>query len=56
MYLKYVNQDAQASGFIATLKDNEETKMGFLHAAYGDYSLSFILFVLLLIDPSYSQV
>ena len=30
-------QDAQANGFVATLKDNAETKMGILHAAYGDY-------------------
>lgn len=28
-------QDAQANGFVATLKDNAETKMGILHAAYG---------------------
>ncbi|KAF8813139.1 MFS general substrate transporter [Phlegmacium glaucopus] len=28
-------QDAQANGFVATLKDNAETKMGLLHAAYG---------------------
>ncbi|KAF8234579.1 MFS general substrate transporter [Tricholoma matsutake] len=28
-------QDAQANGFVASLKDNAETKMGFLHAAYG---------------------
>ena len=31
------------------MKDNRETKLGILQAAYGDYSLSFILFVLLLI-------
>ena len=46
------NQDAQANGFIATLKDNRETKLGILQAAYGDYSFSFILFVLV---KSYSQ-
>jgi len=28
-------QDAQANGFVASLKSNAETKMGFLHAAYG---------------------
>lgn len=28
-------QDAQANGFVATLKHNAETKMGLLHAAYG---------------------
>lgn len=28
-------QDAQANGFVATLKDNPEAKMGILHAAYG---------------------
>jgi fucose permease len=28
-------QDAQANGFVATLKDNAEAKMGLLHAVYG---------------------
>jgi len=28
-------QDAQANGFVATLKANPEAKMGILHAAYG---------------------
>ncbi|KAF8155522.1 MFS general substrate transporter [Crassisporium funariophilum] len=28
-------QDAQANGFVATLKHNAEAKMGVLHAAYG---------------------
>ncbi|KAL1760305.1 major facilitator superfamily domain-containing protein [Schizophyllum commune] len=28
-------QDAQANGYVASLKDNSEAKMGFLHAAYG---------------------
>ncbi|KAF8966641.1 MFS general substrate transporter [Flammula alnicola] len=28
-------QDAQANGFVATLKNHAETKMGVLHAAYG---------------------
>ena len=28
-------QDAQANGFVASLKDNAEAKMGVLHAAYG---------------------
>ncbi|PPQ86680.1 LOW QUALITY PROTEIN: hypothetical protein CVT25_006755 [Psilocybe cyanescens] len=28
-------QDAQANGFVATLRDNPESKMGILHAAYG---------------------
>ncbi|KAL4071424.1 major facilitator superfamily domain-containing protein [Scleroderma yunnanense] len=27
--------DAQANGFVASLRDNPETKMGILHAAYG---------------------
>ena len=52
--IKNNNQDAHANGFVAAL--NDETKMGFLHAPYGDYSLSVILLVLLLIDPLYSQV
>ena len=30
-----VDEDAQANGFVASLKDNAETKMGLLHAAYG---------------------
>ncbi|KAL1722942.1 major facilitator superfamily domain-containing protein [Schizophyllum commune] len=28
-------QDAQANGYVASLKDSSEAKMGFLHAAYG---------------------
>ncbi|KAK1223948.1 hypothetical protein PQX77_013169 [Marasmius sp. AFHP31] len=28
-------QDAQANGFVASLRENTETKMGLLHAAYG---------------------
>lgn len=28
-------QDAQANGFVASLRDNPEMKMGILHAAYG---------------------
>ena len=40
---------SQANGFVAALTNNEETKMGFLHAAYGENTLSFILYVLLLI-------
>ncbi|KAG5649600.1 hypothetical protein H0H81_002891 [Sphagnurus paluster] len=28
-------QDAQANGFVASLKDNAEAKMGILHAVYG---------------------
>jgi fucose permease len=28
-------QDAQANGYIASLTDGAETKMGILHAAYG---------------------
>jgi len=28
-------QDAQANGYVASLKNNAETKMGILHAAYG---------------------
>ncbi|KAJ7165543.1 MFS general substrate transporter [Mycena crocata] len=28
-------QDAQANGYVATLADNSETKMGFVQAAYG---------------------
>ncbi|KAF8439081.1 major facilitator superfamily domain-containing protein [Boletus edulis BED1] len=33
-------QDAQANGFVASLKENAETKMGILHAAYGAGALS----------------
>ncbi|KAF8843925.1 MFS general substrate transporter [Paxillus ammoniavirescens] len=33
-------QDAQANGFVASLKDNAEAKMGLLHAAYGAGALS----------------
>ncbi|KAI9463115.1 MFS general substrate transporter [Boletus coccyginus] len=33
-------QDAQANGFVASLKNNAETKMGILHAAYGAGALS----------------
>ncbi|KIK86997.1 hypothetical protein PAXRUDRAFT_831878 [Paxillus rubicundulus Ve08.2h10] len=33
-------QDAQANGFVASLKDNAEAKMGILHAAYGAGALS----------------
>ncbi|RDB30820.1 Bypass of stop codon protein 6 [Hypsizygus marmoreus] len=33
-------QDAQANGFVASIKDNAEAKMGFLHAAYGAGALS----------------
>ena len=29
------DKDAQANGYVASLKDNAETKMGILHAAYG---------------------
>lgn len=32
-------QDAQANGFVASLKDNAEAKMGMLHAAYGKFKL-----------------
>lgn len=28
-------QDAQANGYVASLRDNKETKMGILHAVYG---------------------
>ncbi|KAF4583440.1 hypothetical protein EYR38_002191 [Pleurotus pulmonarius] len=28
-------QDAQANGYVASIKENAETKMGILHAAYG---------------------
>jgi hypothetical protein len=31
-------QDAQANGFVASLKDNASEKMGMLHAAYGALS------------------
>lgn len=30
-------QDAQANGFVASLRDDPETKMGILHAAYGTH-------------------
>ncbi|KDQ58647.1 hypothetical protein JAAARDRAFT_155195 [Jaapia argillacea MUCL 33604] len=33
-------QDAQANGFVASLKDNPATKMGILHAAYGAGALA----------------
>ena len=33
-------QDAQANGFVASYKDNAATKMGFLHAAYGERQLN----------------
>ena len=32
------NQDASANGFIATLQKDSEYKMGFIHAAYGEYN------------------
>jgi len=35
-FIQYFDlKDAQANGFVASLKDNAETKMGLLHAAYG---------------------
>jgi hypothetical protein len=37
-YLISNSKDAQANGYVATLKDNAETKMGILHAAYGMYT------------------
>jgi fucose permease len=33
-------QDAQANGFVVSIKDNSEAKMGILHAAYGAGALS----------------
>lgn len=33
-------QDAQANGYVASLKENPETKMGILHAAYGAGALT----------------
>lgn len=33
-------QDAQSNGFVASLKDNPEVKMGILHAVYGAGALS----------------
>ncbi|KAG2109893.1 MFS general substrate transporter [Suillus discolor] len=33
-------QDAQSNGFVASLKDNPEVKMGILHAVYGGGALS----------------
>jgi hypothetical protein len=30
-----VGQDAQANGYVASLKSSSETKMGLLHGAYG---------------------
>ncbi|KAF9239880.1 MFS general substrate transporter [Melanogaster broomeanus] len=35
-----VLQDAQANGFVASIADNAEAKMGLLHAAYGAGALS----------------
>ena len=32
-------QDAQANGFVASLKDNASAKMGMLHAAYGAFNI-----------------
>ncbi|KIJ59386.1 hypothetical protein HYDPIDRAFT_100851 [Hydnomerulius pinastri MD-312] len=32
-------QDAQANGFVASIRDNAEAKMGLLHAAYGGCTL-----------------
>ena len=29
-------KDAQANGFVATIKENAESRMGILHAAYGE--------------------
>jgi hypothetical protein len=37
IHLIRITQDAQANGFVASLKDNPEAKMGMLHAAYGKY-------------------
>jgi hypothetical protein len=31
-------QDAQVNGYVISLQDNPETKMGILHAAYGPFS------------------
>ncbi|KAG7092620.1 hypothetical protein E1B28_008963 [Marasmius oreades] len=44
-------QDAQANGFVAALKENTETKMGFLHAAYG-----FGAFAAPLVSTQFSQI
>ncbi|KAF8664609.1 hypothetical protein AX16_000708 [Volvariella volvacea WC 439] len=38
--LGFAWQDAQANGFVASIKKNAETKMGLLHAAYGAGALS----------------
>jgi hypothetical protein len=35
--LMYILKDAQANGFVASLKDDAATKMHLLHAAYGLY-------------------
>jgi hypothetical protein len=35
-------QNAQANSFVANYKDNAATKMGLLHAAYGQYTYSII--------------
>jgi len=42
-------QDAQANGFVATVKHGAEYKMGVLHAAYGMLKLALIQDV---IDPA----
>lgn len=34
-HINSFSKDAQASGFVASIKENSETKMGILHAAYG---------------------
>jgi hypothetical protein len=30
-------KDAQANGYVASLRDGSETKMGILHAVYGEF-------------------
>ena len=32
-------QNAHANGFVASLKRDSPTKMGFLHGSYGTYSI-----------------
>jgi hypothetical protein len=36
-------QDAQANGYTASMKENPETRMGILHAAYGSGTFLFLL-------------
>ncbi|KAJ6588922.1 MFS general substrate transporter [Mycena capillaripes] len=49
-------QDAQANGYVASLKHNPETKMGLLHGAYGNFSPGAGALVSPLIATQFSQL